>query len=152
MDMVRPWKDPWGLSPSLRPWEAWAVLTDLCSGSSPMGPPRSSPDAYVGPACHCHCRGDRRSQHIVGLVWVNGSFECRTIAARTGDLTLHMLLIFTSIYRLYLLVLTELHQCPGIITISVKNRGHVEMLTQLWDCRGKPPPVVVLGTCCHAWV
>ena len=33
MDMVRPWKDPWGLSPGLRPWEAWAVLTDLCGGS-----------------------------------------------------------------------------------------------------------------------
>ena len=33
MDMVHPWKEPWGLSPSLRPWGAWAVLTDLCGRS-----------------------------------------------------------------------------------------------------------------------
>ena len=30
MDMVRPRKDPWELSPSLRPWEAWGSLMDLC--------------------------------------------------------------------------------------------------------------------------
>ena len=30
MEMVRPWKDAWGLSPSLRPWETWTDLTDLC--------------------------------------------------------------------------------------------------------------------------
>ena len=28
MDMVRPRKDPWGLSPRLRPWEAWGSLMD----------------------------------------------------------------------------------------------------------------------------
>ena len=28
--MVRPRKDPWGLSPSLRPWEVWGSLLDLC--------------------------------------------------------------------------------------------------------------------------
>ena len=48
MDMVRPWKDPWGLSLSLQPWEAWTVLTDLCGRSRPVGPPRSLCDAYVG--------------------------------------------------------------------------------------------------------
>ena len=31
--MERDWKDPWGLSASLQPWEAWTVLTDLCGGS-----------------------------------------------------------------------------------------------------------------------
>ena len=36
--MVRPWKDPWGLSPSLRPWEAWTALTDLCDGCQSVGP------------------------------------------------------------------------------------------------------------------
>ena len=29
MDMVRPRKDPWGLSPVGGPWEAWGSLTDL---------------------------------------------------------------------------------------------------------------------------
>ena len=48
MDMVRPWKDPWGLSPSLRPWEARTVLRDICGRSRPVGLPRSSRDAYVG--------------------------------------------------------------------------------------------------------
>ena len=43
VDMVRPWKEPWGLSPSLRPWEAWTVLTDLCGRSRPVGPPLLSP-------------------------------------------------------------------------------------------------------------
>ena len=32
--------------------------------------------------------GDRSSRHPVRLVWVNGSFGCRTIAARTRDLIL----------------------------------------------------------------
>ena len=44
--------------------------------------------AYVGRVCHCHCGGDRSSRHPVRLVWVNGSFGCRTIAARTRDLIL----------------------------------------------------------------
>ena len=46
--MVRPREDPWGLSPSLRPWEAWGILMDLCARFRPVGPPRSSCDAYVG--------------------------------------------------------------------------------------------------------
>ena len=53
--MVRPWKDPWGLSPSLRPLETLAVLMDCYGHSQPVGPPRSSCDAYVGRVCHCHC-------------------------------------------------------------------------------------------------
>ena len=40
--MVRPRKDPWGLSPRLRPWEAWGSLMDLCGRFRPVGPPRSS--------------------------------------------------------------------------------------------------------------
>ena len=85
MDMVRPRKDPWGLSPRLRPWEAWGNLMDLCGCFRPVGPPRSSCDAYVGRVCHCHCGSDRRSRHPVRLVWVNGSFGCRTIAATPGS-------------------------------------------------------------------
>ena len=47
MDMVRPWKAPLGLPPSLRPWEAWAVLTVLCGSSRPVGPPQSLCDTYL---------------------------------------------------------------------------------------------------------
>ena len=92
MDMVRPRKDPWGLSPVGGPWEAWGSLMDLCGRSRLVGPPRPSCDAYVGRVCHCHCGGDRSSRHPVRLVWVNGSFGCRTIAARTRDLILYILL------------------------------------------------------------
>ena len=94
--MVRPRKDPWGLSPRLRPWEAWGSLMDLCGRLRPVGPPRSSCDAYVGRVCHCHCGSDRRSRHPVRLVPVNGSFGCRTIAARTRDLILDTILAFTN--------------------------------------------------------
>ena len=125
MDMVRPWKDPWGLSPSLRPWEAWTVLTDLCGRFRPVGPPRSSCDAYVGRVCHCHCGGDRRSRHPVRLVWVNGSFGCRTIAARTRDLILYMIPSFTSIYRSYLSVFKESHRFLGYYYRFFGKLGHV---------------------------
>ena len=98
MDMVRLRKDPWGLSPVGGPWEAWGSLMDLCGRSRPVGPPRSSCVAYVGRVCHCHCGGDRSSRHPVGLVWVNGSFGCRTIAARTRDLILDTILEVTRPY------------------------------------------------------
>ena len=101
MDMVRPRKDPWGLSPVGGPWEAWGSLMDLCGRSRLVGPPRPSCDAYVGRVCHCHCGGDRSSRHPVRLVWVNGSFGCRTIAARTRDLildTIHVLRAVTAAY------------------------------------------------------
>ena len=98
MDMVRPREDPWGLSPSLRPWEAWGSLMDLCGRFRPVGPRQSSCGAYVGGVCHCRCGGDRRSRHPVRLVWVNGSFGCRTIAARTRDLILDTILAVTGNY------------------------------------------------------
>ena len=101
MDMVRPRKDPWGLSPVGGPWEAWGSLMDLCGRSRLVGPPQSSCVAYVGRVCHCHCGGDRSSRHPVRLVWVNGSFGCRTIAARTRDLildTIHVLRAYTASY------------------------------------------------------
>ena len=110
MDMVRPRKDPWGLSPVGGPWEAWGSLMDLCGRSRPVGPPRSSCVAYVGRVCHCHCGGDRSSRHPVRLVWVNGSFGCRTIAARTRDLildTIHVLLAFTASYLSYCVSLSQ---------------------------------------------
>ena len=59
VDMVHPSKDPWGLPPSLQPWEAWAVMKGLCGCSQPVGPPPLSRDAYVGCVWHCHCGGDR---------------------------------------------------------------------------------------------
>ena len=102
MDMVRPWKDPWGLSPSLRPLEARTVLTDLCGRSRLVAPPQLSCDSYVGRVCHSHCGGDRRSRQPVHLVWVNGSLGCRKITARTQNYILHTLPAFTSIYRSYL--------------------------------------------------
>ena len=46
--------------------------------------------------------GDRSSRHPVCLVWVNGSFGCRTIAARTRDLILDTVPLITNIYRSYL--------------------------------------------------
>ena len=72
MDMVRPWKDLWGVSPSLRAWEARVVLTNPCGRCRPVGPPQSLCDAYVVRVCHCHCGGDRRCRHPVCLVWVTG--------------------------------------------------------------------------------
>ena len=108
MDMVRLRKDPWGLSPVGGPWEAWGSLMDLCGRSRPVGPARSSCVAYVGRVCHCHCGGDRSSRHPVRLVWVNGSFGCRTIAARTRDLildTIHVLRAFTASYLSYCVIL-----------------------------------------------
>ena len=94
----------WGLSPVGGPWEAWGSLMDPCGRSRLVGPPRSSCVAYVGRVCHCHCGGDRSSRHPVRLVWVNGSFGCRTIAARTRDLildTIHVLRAYTTSYLSY---------------------------------------------------
>ena len=89
--MVRPQKEQWGVSCSLRPWKAWAILTDLRVCSRLMGPPRWSRDAYVGGVCHCLCGGDRCSQHAARLVLVIGSFGCLTIATRTRYLIPHIL-------------------------------------------------------------
>ena len=50
--------------------------------------------------CHCHCGSDRSSRHPVRLVWVNGSFGCRTIAARTRDLILDTILAVTNSYSI----------------------------------------------------
>ena len=111
--MVRPRKDPWGLFPRLRPWEAWGSLMD-----PHVGPLRSSCDAYVGRVCHCHCGSDRCIRHPVRLVWVNGSFGCRTIAARTLDLILDTILAVTKSYS----------------TVPVL----------LWDCTGQPNPQIGL--------
>ena len=38
MDMVRPRKDPWGLSPVGGPWEAWGSLMDLCLSPRKLHP------------------------------------------------------------------------------------------------------------------
>ena len=103
-----PKERPWGLSPRLRPWEAWGSLMDLCGRFPPVGPPRSSCDAIVGRVCHCHCGSDRHSRHPVRLVWVNGSSRCRTIAARTRDLILDTILAVTKSYSTVPVLLWDL--------------------------------------------
>ena len=113
MDMVRPRKDPWGLSPVGGPSEAGGSLMDLCGRSRPVGPPRSSCVAYVGRVCHCHCGGDRSSRHPVRLVWVNGSFGCRTIAARTRDLILDNVPLITNTYSIIPVLL-----CVGMDSLT----------------------------------
>ena len=133
--MVRPRKDPWGLLPRLRPWEALGSLMDLCGRFRPVGPPRSSCDAYVGRVCHCHCGGDRRSRHPVRLVWVNGSFGCRTIAARTRDLIVDTIHAVTSNYSTVPVLLVD---CNG------QPNPHIGLQ---WEC--DPPPLSFRG---WSWV
>ena len=58
--------------------------------------------------CHCHCGGDRSSRHPVRLVWVNGSFGCRTIAARTRDLILDTIFAVTRPYSTVPILLWDL--------------------------------------------
>ena len=133
MDMVRPWKDPWGPSPSLRPWEACTVLTDLCGRSPPVGPPRWSCDAYVVRVCYCHCGSDRFSRYPVRLVWANGSFGCRTIAARTpGLLTSYVTSFLRPFTGLTCQFLRNVIDVWGIITVYLGNWSHVEILTPVW--------------------
>ena len=139
MDMVRPRKYLWGLSPSLRPWEASGTLMDLCGLFPPVGPPRSSCGALVGRVCHCHCGSDRRSRHPVRLVWGNGSFGCRTIAATTRDL------ILDTIHALQAL------QCHTCLTVSGNGQPYPQ---PAWRVRCDTPspfrgwswvPAAVLG-------
>ena len=112
MDMVRPRKDPWGLSPVGGPWEAWGSLMDLCGRSRLVGPPRPSRDAYVGRVCHCHCGGDSSSRHPVRLVWVNGSFGCNRCTA-SGDLCIRISginrVIFSYCFRQFLCFRSDTH-------------------------------------------
>ena len=49
---------------------------------------------------------------------------------------MHTLLVFTSIYRLYLSVFTEFHRFLGKLGFW----GHVEILTQVPAWGGNPPP------------
>ena len=78
------------------------------SGSAPnssvqVDSSRACPPGLAGPepsgtindlGQHFH----RSSRHPVRLVWVNGSFGCRTIAARTRDLILDTILTVTNSY------------------------------------------------------
>ena len=68
------------------------------------------------------------------------------------DFIIHMLPAFTSIYRSYLSVFKNPIDVWGMITVYFGNGSHVEILTQVWAWGGNPPPLVVLGTHCHAWV
>ena len=55
-----------------------------------------------------HCGSDCGSRHPVRLVWVNGSFGCRTIAARTRDLILDTILAVTNSYSTVPVLLWDL--------------------------------------------
>ena len=134
MDMVHPWRDPWKLSPCLRPSEAWAVPTHLCGRSRPLGPPRPSGGAYVGRGCHCHYGSGGCSRHLLRLVWGDGSLSGRTIAARTRDLILHTVPASQSSYRPYLSVIAEYH--PFL--------GNVYDFCGILESCGKPDPGVCL--------
>ena len=109
-----PEEGPVGTLPQTAALGTWGSLMDLCGRFRPVGPPRSSCDAYVGRVCHCHCGSDRSSRHPVRLVWVNGSFRCRTIAARTRDLILDTAPLITNNYSF--------------------------MPVLPWDCYGQPNP------------
>ena len=104
---------PKGLSPSLQPWEAWGSLMDLCGCFRPVGPPQALCDAYVGRVCHYHCGGDRCSRHPVRVLWIDGSFGCRTIAARTGDLILDTILAVTNNYSTIPVLLLDCNGQPN---------------------------------------
>ena len=68
----------------------------------------------------------------MGLVWVNGSFGCRTIAARTRDLILD----------------------TGYYTCATSLYNIIPILLCQPEVRMDTPPLqeMVLGTRCHAWV
>ena len=142
MDMVRQWEDPWGLSPSLRPWEAWGSLIDLCGRFRPVGPPRLSCDAYVGRVCHYHCGGDRHSRHPVRLVWVNRSFGCRTIATRTWHLILDTILVVTNNYSTVPVLLLHCNVQPNP---RIGLKGECDPPFRGWSW----VPAAMLG-CCRA--
>ena len=118
---------------------------DLCGRFRPVGPPPSSCGAYVGPVCHYHSGGGRCSPHSVRLVWVNGSFGCRTITAGTQDLILNTILAFTNNYTTVPVLFLDCNGQPNP-RIGLK-----------WECDPPPPPPpplqgMVLGTRCYAWV
>ena len=82
------------------------------------------------------------------LVWVNGSFGCRTIAARTRDLILDTILEVTRPYsNIPVLPWVDVGNLakdqPEVCGTTTPPQGMV---------RGYPPPQgMVLGTRCHAW-
>ena len=59
------------------------------------------------------CGSDRRSRHPVRLVWLNGSFGCRTIAARTRDLIFDTILAVTNSYSTAPVLLWDLTAQPA---------------------------------------
>ena len=146
--MVRPREDPWGLFPSLRLWEAWGSLMDLCGRFRPVGPPRLSCDAYVGRVCHRHCGGDRRSRHPVRLVWANGSFGCRAIPATTRDLILDTILAIQASTAPYLSYhgnvmghLTARLYRYRSAAVPLPQRGYTATAARLYRYRSAAVPV-----------
>ena len=87
--------------------------------------------AYVGRVFHCQCGHNRRSRHQVRLVWGNGSFGSRTIAARTWDLIPDMFPRLTFMYIFACQYLRGLIFFWGISTIYVGVWSHLEILTQV---------------------
>ena len=77
---------------------------------------------------------------LVRLVWINRSFGCQTIAARTGDLILDTILAVTYNYSTVPVLPLDCNGQPNP-PIDLK-----------WDCDFPPLQGMVLGTRCHAWV
>ena len=134
MDMVRPWKDPWGLSHSLGPWGASTVLTDLCGCSRPEGPPQWSSDAYVGGVCHCHCGVTVAAATGCASYGLTGPLDTEQSHQQpTHDtiyvtgLDIHLQVILVSFTEYYLFLGNNYRFCRG------------------WDSCGDPDPNVDLG-------
>ena len=138
MDMVRPWKDPWGLSPSLQPWKAWTVLTisvvaldpwdHLGRRVAPMLAVYATATVVVTVAAGTQCAWYGLTGPLDAKKWTPGPGNGYCI-------------------RYWFLDLFTGHTCQflrnfivvwGIITISVANWGHVEILTQVSARGGNP--------------
>ena len=62
------------------------------------------------------------------LIWVNGSFGCRTIAARTRDLILDTILAVTSN-----------HSTVPVLLLDCNGRANLRISLK-WECDPPPPP------------
>ena len=151
----------WTWAPLGRPVEALPqsaalgspdFLTDLCGRSQPVGPPRLSRDAHVGCVCHCHCSGDRRNRHLVRLAWGNGSFGCRTIAARTRYLILVTIPAITMTYTPVLAPTESFEALTYRFVGILRLFGVPNPSLEVRDTPPPPPAEIGLGTRCDAWV
>ena len=108
--MVRPRVDPWGLSPSLRPWEAWGSLISVVASD-----PWDHLGRRVRPVLAVYATTTVVVTVAVGTwcAWygLTGSFGCRTIAARTRHLILDTILVVTNEYSTVPVLLLGCNVC-----------------------------------------